>query len=110
MAEAASASMTWVDWVKGLMPAINSVVTVVVTALVTFASTMAVQWALIKPAPIPAADPPRPPVVNLGPAMDRLRVIEGEVGKLQEELAAHRKEFAARLGLRPAPVKAAEKK
>lgn len=108
MAEAASAKMTWVEWVKGLMPAINQVVIVASTAIITFASTMALQWALIKPAPIPAADPPKAPTVNLGPAMDKLTVLQGEVGKVGEELAGLRKELA-RLGLRPA-AKTAEKK
>lgn len=111
MTDTTAPAPTWLQVLQGFLPSLNQAIVIVVTAVVTFASTLGMQWLTAPKLEIHAADAPVPLHRQIDLAVNRLdgRITEalGVAGLCVDELQALRKDF--RTPRAASPAKAATK-
>ena len=98
MTDTTAPAPTWLVVIQGLMPSLNQALVVVVTASVTFISTLALQHFTTPRMALPAADKPAP--VSLQRQIDlavnrldgRITEVSGVCGLAVDEVQALRKD------------------
>ena len=112
MTETAAPTPAWLVVLQGFLPSLNQALVVVVTAGVTLASTVGLQWAAAPRGAIPAADKPAPLPLQkqIDDAVNRLdgRLTEaiGKADLCVDMLTPHAKDWKTpRAAPRPAAVK-----
>ena len=111
MADTAAPTPTWLTLVMGFAPSLNQSLIVIVTAVVTFAGTLATQRLTAPRMDIPAADKPAPVPIQkqINDAVNRLdgRLTEaiGTAGLCVDEVQQLRKDFhTPRVKAKPAAL------